>query len=414
MLIVAAFYGPPGGDLLFWQQLAQEFQQLRARYPDARFILLGDANIHLSYLVTHEETCVCLHCRACPTDQKIEQLLNAIGLRAFNPPIPTHVSGTIIDLVFGDKRDSLEVNVSDENFACSDHAFVRNPVKHKVEVAFASNLGRVTWASHADWDEGLGRIEVSLDTLATAVQNLLHCDSLRPRAHGDSAGQRQRRGLLDMAAWARDVLYVVVGHCCSAVSCKPAAAKTRQSGVMGPSSTYRAYSDFKIAAEKAVWKQQCRTVDHYRQLWRRNRGVAEKFMSRVVKAADRFTIMLTDESTGEALSGPETLDAIVNDLLSRAQNDFPQDPAQASMMRDAVLAIARSGAVPADAHDAEANATLYTVEELDETLGKFNKGRRCIGGCYAALCAQLRGAVGSHLLLLTSAGLWPSRRLYGP
>ena len=124
VLIIGALYGPPGGDVLFWQQVTREYGLLSMRFASAKFILLGDANIHLSYLVDHNPGCACLHCKQRPVDRDIERLLQAAALRANNPAVQTHVSGTIVDVVFSPAKEPLGVDVSTDNFACSDHACV--------------------------------------------------------------------------------------------------------------------------------------------------------------------------------------------------------------------------------------------------------------------------------------------------
>ena len=348
VLVVGAFYGPPGGDLAFWQQLVKEFLQLSARFPGARFILLGDGNIHLNYLVDHNPECVCLHCRQGVIDREVERLLDAAHLRAFNPPVPTHTSGTIVDLVFGVRSDLLVVEVNAEDSFQSDHAFVKSRIRHDVAITSSANLGRVSWASQADWENGLDSIGYCTQQLTTAVDDLLQCVALRPRAFGGTAGQKQRRGLLDMAAWARDVLYVTVGHCCAAVTCrnKVDAVAHKNAIVTRSLTAYQDHTDFKVAAEQAARHQQSRTLNHYRQLRERNQGLAEKFMSQVLKASDCFTIALVDTATGDPLTGQQTVDAVVDDLMLRAQNSFQNDPVHADALKATVAAIVQSGGLP--------------------------------------------------------------------
>ena len=49
-VVMCAVHGPPGGDVTFWTNLTEEHKSLRGEWPDAKFILAGDADIHLSYL----------------------------------------------------------------------------------------------------------------------------------------------------------------------------------------------------------------------------------------------------------------------------------------------------------------------------------------------------------------------------
>ena len=43
LLVVCAFYGPPGGDAGVWSSITREYVELKRSFPDARFVLLGDA-----------------------------------------------------------------------------------------------------------------------------------------------------------------------------------------------------------------------------------------------------------------------------------------------------------------------------------------------------------------------------------
>ena len=155
-----------------------------------------------------------------------------------------HDSGTIVDLVFSPRHEPLRVETSTDNFARSDHAFVTCAPELNVAISYSSNLGRVSWASHESWNDGLAAIEEVLAGLASSITSLFNCQALRPRVFGGTAGQKQRRSLLDMAAWARDVLYVVVGHCCEAVTCRPGIRRTNDGTVPRVLASHAAYTDF--------------------------------------------------------------------------------------------------------------------------------------------------------------------------
>ncbi len=98
-MLVCGFYSRPGGDEEPWAKIVSEARTLMEQYPHATTVLLGDANIHLSAVVEHAVGCSCLHCEQTPADQRIEALIHAAGFEAVNPAVPTHSSGTTIDLI---------------------------------------------------------------------------------------------------------------------------------------------------------------------------------------------------------------------------------------------------------------------------------------------------------------------------
>jgi hypothetical protein len=91
------------------------------RLSQARFILAGDASVHLSGLVDHFDECSCCHCKQSHVDVQIGILIRSSGLKASNPPFPTHCSGTVLDLVLSDEELSLPVEVVGDFLAQSDH-----------------------------------------------------------------------------------------------------------------------------------------------------------------------------------------------------------------------------------------------------------------------------------------------------
>ena len=93
-VILCGFYASPGGDEVTWYKIIQDYRLLKARYPASSFILAGDGNIHLSYILRHTSRCECLHCKQSATDKRIERALLDAGLFAYNPAKRTHVSGT--------------------------------------------------------------------------------------------------------------------------------------------------------------------------------------------------------------------------------------------------------------------------------------------------------------------------------
>ena len=62
-VILCALYPAHGGDVDAWGSIVAHAGLLRERFPHARRLLGGDGNLHLSYTVSHDEHCRCLHCR---------------------------------------------------------------------------------------------------------------------------------------------------------------------------------------------------------------------------------------------------------------------------------------------------------------------------------------------------------------
>ena len=119
--MLCGFYPRPGGDEETLAEILKGYLILEARYPTSSFILLGDANIHLSYLLRHALGCACLHCRQTAVDKRIERALDDAGLFAFYPAKPTHVDGACLDLLFTAKSAHLDVEVVEEVVGLSDH-----------------------------------------------------------------------------------------------------------------------------------------------------------------------------------------------------------------------------------------------------------------------------------------------------
>ena len=119
---------------------------------DLKNIMLGDANIHLSYVFEHSAGCTCPHCRQRVADNDIEDVLTDASLKAWNIPVATHVSGTLIDLVLGHRSVPRVVATDDVWIHQSDHRLIFTNHHAKVHVDCAACSGRVAWASSADWD----------------------------------------------------------------------------------------------------------------------------------------------------------------------------------------------------------------------------------------------------------------------
>lgn len=106
-----------------------------------------------------------------------------------------------------------------------------------------------------------------------------------------------------------------------------------------------------------------------------------------------FSIALTDADSGTLLNTQETLDALVDDMLTRSDNDFPQDPGVASELKRFVSSI-RNARAPAvltpglpsrPGVNTAAKPEKYTMEELEIVLANLSVHKQCLHCPYAAL-----------------------------
>ena len=397
-LVLGCIYAAPGGDLLTWDQAIKEFIELCRRYPDAQVLLAGDGNLHLSYCQDHEQPCRCPHCMQTRNDRSIENALQASGLVAFNPPVPTHSSGTCLDLIMGRPSKPLKVTVVPDRIGLSDHLLVKATVEISMLARPEACLGRVAWATKGNWEEGLLAVRPLLFHLGEAVESLLAIPELRPPWLGGSISTRQRRACLDAAAWARDALYTLIGHSSQAVRAVQAASPTSRRGPLVPSSVAGLpHQLYKTAVEQATWDANNRIVRRYLQLRAKDPGAAEKFLSHLFRAEANFTIALADPVTGRALTSYEMVEALVDDVQERARAEVPHDPVLQTHLRKLVETIRHAGAAEnALGSSDHANGPalpcqpvqLYSPQEVDEALDKLKPGSSCIKGCFAAPCVH--------------------------
>ena len=210
---VAAIYGPPGGDIEFWNEVLRK-RRIMISKGVSRTLLHGDLNIHLTRLVDHESTCTCAHCDQSSTDRQIQALLTLAGLRCLNPfGTKTHVSGTIIDLVLSESNQALDpIEVAPPGAtASSDHSFVAGGVDTELQCDYNLGFGRVSWLSSDAWGSAISAIDDSLLDLSSAVDTLLSSRVLEGWVSGRTH-VGQRRYILDAAVWIREAWYTIIGH----------------------------------------------------------------------------------------------------------------------------------------------------------------------------------------------------------
>ena len=303
---------------------------------------------------------------------------------ARNGRLPTHTSGTIIDLLISLHDRPQKPTTHPEWIAHSDHRLVYVDLPCNIEVNLRSGLGRVSWASPDVWDAALTSITPWLAMLVAANEALLSDPALRPHCSGGTVSVKHRRKLLDAAAWARNATYVVLGHTCGAVRAhRPprGAPEARATGC------------------RPTWSTQYTAVQTYRHLRKTDPGAAESYLSKHFSVGQAFQVALVDSDTGEPLSTRQMIEALVGDLMHRAHCDFERDADLHLAMLKQLSGIRQSGGKSACTAEASAcqGSVPYTNVELDLALARINVAKACLQLPYAAVKANCQ--VGRSLTL---------------
>ncbi|CAK0852658.1 unnamed protein product, partial [Prorocentrum cordatum] len=316
-LVFAAVYPAPGGDVETWSAILGELTRLRSRFPHASFLVAGDANIHLSHVLSHRPGCGCCHCHQSPEDRDIEAMLCAASLIACNPPVPAHDSGTCIDLVLADLGQQISVAVKEAVAVASDQRLLCWSMPRQCDRSAHVGFGRVSRRTDSQWDDALSAVEPLLQFAASAVELCVHAPWLRPPWSGGQASVAQRRVLLDVAAWSRDVLYTLAGHAAGVTRAVTSAASRKRRRPVGPApADFSDHQAFKKAATQAAWDARRGAAQRFLHLRALSPGAAERFLSSFFAGQDRFEIALADPATGRVFSADEMLQAIEQDLQS--------------------------------------------------------------------------------------------------
>ena len=247
-------------------------------------------------------------------------------------------------------------------------------------------IGRVSWQAGEVWDEALESIAPALEALSVAIQEVLQSTDMRSPFLGGGVSKKLRRAVLDSAAWSRDLLVVLVGHFHGAVRVKSNMLTCRDSLSLSPSN-FTSDAAFKAAVKEAALREQNRAANTYSFLRQKDRAQSERFLSSFFNKASEFQIALLDESSGEPLSHEAMLDLLVEDMMSRASNDFPAD-ARSLQETDLLVSDVRSRG-GFDLHDDSWSEPIqdsfYTLEELDDVLQKCHSSKKCLHGCFSLL-----------------------------
>jgi hypothetical protein len=103
-------------------------------------------------------------------DRDIGALIQAAGLVAYNPAIPTHSSGTIIDLVLASLSAPIEVSVCQTPVGLSDHELVTVNCTITFKATYKNSIGRVEWLRTSELTGTINDAEPIFQQLLDAVR----------------------------------------------------------------------------------------------------------------------------------------------------------------------------------------------------------------------------------------------------
>ena len=417
---LCGFYAGPGGDLQTWTVIIEAMQELRSLHSDRVIAAFGDGNVHFSDAVQHVHGCRCCHCHQTRSDKHIEALIKASGFSACLPPGPTHESGSVIDFVISSVP--VSAHVLPHRTARSDHHLVWSVIPKPVQACYADGLSRVMWLNDDSWDEAIRTIEPLLADLANAVIPLANSSSVAPSSLGGCAPKHVRKRILDAAAWARDFLFVFVGHCCGCIKVKIARpSPIGDSPTLCPDS-FGSYEDFQVAVKSLVSSRNSSRLFHFAELQRQSPAAAQQFVSDFLNKHNGFEIALVDPDSNEPLGVAQTIETLQTDLEDRANNDFPQSEEERDEVQIQISSLRHNGgffpqnAVSVISGAAKVEFVPYTMDELEIVLNSLVSKKKCFRGSPAALKAESVGAKCLHLALVNlsfrmglTSSLWALR-----
>ena len=349
--------------------------------------------MHLSAVVNHDEGCTCSHCKQSSADRRIEAMIGEAGLHVLNGSTPTHDSGTIIDLILGEKPGRALTHR--DKIGGSDHRMVSHLSSSQITVEHRAAVGRVDWTSSEEWMEGLIFIGPVLSYLTLAVSAAANEIAAHP-----GIPARRRRAVLEAAAWTREALYCLVGHANGQVIARPPKRARQHCNNNTPSD--------KDAVEETIRRKKCENFSRFLQLQRSDPAKAQKFLSSFFQRQKKFDIALVDSTTGRIVDERRAVEMVAADIDKRGNNDLPYDQASANYLKSVVGLISRREAPPdgiqglpplprvTTGHRTE----LYTETELDESLRKMKASKKAVHNPVVALkacCSESR-----HLTLALS------------
>ena len=407
LLHLGGFYAGQGGDEDTWSIALEYSSALRRIDAGAAVLLLADGNVHFTGLLVHDSQCSCLHCKQRPADRRIQQACVQAGFRLINEGMPTHCSGSAIDVALANQDLRCTCYTGRHRVGESDHF----PVF--VDFSFLSlvhdnrcQLGRVMWSTEAVWDDALHAVSSELELLCSVVREVLDDGALRPSQLGGSASKALRRNVIDAAAWTRDFLYVLAGHCAVAVIVlKPSSQALPSPQCLRPDH-FDSYDGFKHAVCQNSWLEQQKATYRFLRLREADPNKAKQWISKTLSA--RSDVMLISPETGLPMHTSEMASVVMRDLQDKVGSCKAGVASDSSRALAAISKIRASGGFPerAGTNQRLLSGSVFVPDEvINEILDSLKSSKRWLHGTAAALkatCAQGRAVTG----LLVNLAFW--------
>ena len=316
-LHLGGFYAGQGGDEDTLGTVLDYASELCRNDANAEVLLLADGNVHFSGLLVHNSRCSCLHCKQRPADRRIQQACVHAGFRIINDGMPTHCSGSIIDVVLANHNLHCTCYTGRHRVGESDHF----PVF--VEFSFLSlvhdnhcQLGRVMWSTQSVWDDALHAVSSELELLCSVVRELLDDGALRPSQLGGSASKALRRNVIDAAAWTRDFSLRFSRALCDCCDCfQTLHCKHRLHHKVLRPDRFESYEGFKHAVCQLSWHEQQKATFRFLRLREADPNKAKQWISKSLSACS--DVMLVCPETGLPMQSHEMASVVMRDLQDK-------------------------------------------------------------------------------------------------
>lgn len=412
-LHLGGFYAAPGGDEETWKTVLDYVDEIRRESRHAKVALLADGNVHFTGLVTHEEACGCLHCRQIPADRRIQSCCENSGMLIRNDGNPTHISGSVIDVVLTPFDLPCDCWTGLRRVGESDHFPVFAQFSFGLVLDSTCQLGRVLWSTEDVWEEALAAVAVELQEVSEAISEILEDSSFRPSQYGGSASKAFRRNIIDGAAWARNFLYVLAGHCAAAIVVMKPKPTLSKSWLLARPTDFDSYPEFKHAVNQRSWAEQQQATRKFLVLRETNPSLASGWISKAIASNTESSILLVSQETGRPLRAHEMASAVMSDLQEKVHVSGASGAPESMKSSRAIARIrANGGFQHASQGSRDRDSSLINPEVpfeiINDIIDSFPSSKRWLHGTAAALkanCAQGRSLTWSLVNLALWVGL---------
>ena len=408
-LHLGGFYAAQGGDEESWTTVLNYASELRNKSTGAKVVLLGDGNVHFSALLDHECSCPCLHCHQRPADRRIQQACERAGFLLRNDSVPTHSSGSVIDVLLSTGDVPCKCYTGHRRVGESDHFPVFAEISGiGLELNHSCHLGRVMWSTETVWQEALEMVQVELDALNDAIRDILVDPVFRPTQFGGSTSKAFRRHVIDAAAWCRDFLYVLTGHCAAAVVVLRVRPSTTPASRPLRPENCSSYLGFKRAVSQFCWVEKQKATRQFLVLRETDPNLAKRWISNAVSSAGDANVLLISDETGQPLPTHEMASAVMRDLQDKVRGSSTGEATESRRSLQEISRIrARGGFLDSTSAQEGTDFLGPSIPEvvIHEVLDSLKSSKRWLHGTAAALkaaCPQGRALT----LSLFNLALW--------